>query len=308
MPNTTGQVMQLASGIKIWLRQVRAPFLVLPAALVLLGTAIARSEGYFEPVRFILTFFGLLLAHISVNVFNEYSDYKTGIDFNTTRTPFSGGSGVLQQKLLSPKTVYIFAVFCLATAFFIGMYLVLQAGWQLLPLILFGGLTCYFYTSHLAKLPVAELFAGLGLGSLPVIGTYVVQTGHYSPEAIVASISPGILTANLLFLNEFPDYEADKSGGRGHLVITLGKKRSAAVYAALTGMVYLGIIVPVILKIMPVTGLVALISLPAAIQAVRITMKCYDDSPSLTAALKANVLVVLGTDFLLAAGYFISMF
>ncbi len=298
----------MTSGIKIWLRQMRAPFLLLPAALVLLGTAIARSEGYFEPVRFILTFIGLLLAHISVNVFNEYSDYKSGIDFNTTRTPFSGGSAVLQQKLLAPGTVYLFALFCLTTAFVIGMYLVSQVGWKLLPLILFGGLTCYFYTSHIARLPVAELFAGLGLGSLPVIGTYVVQTGHYSPEVIVASITPGLLTANLLFLNEFPDYEADIGGGRRHLVITLGKKKASVVYAVLTGMVYLGVIVPVALKVMPVAGLVALISLPAAIQAVRVTMKYYDDSPALISALKANVIVVLGTDILLAAGYFISMF
>ena len=165
MPSTAGGEIPLSSGIRIWLRQIRAPFLLLPAALVLLGTAIARSEGYFEPVRFILTFFGLLLAHISVNVFNEYSDYKSGIDFNTTRTPFSGGSAVLQERLLAPGTVYLFGLFCLATAFVIGIYLIVQVGWQLLPLILFGGLTCYFYTSYLTKLPVAELVAGLGLGS-----------------------------------------------------------------------------------------------------------------------------------------------
>lgn len=78
--------------LKIWFLETRPQFLLLSVVLVLLGTAIARNEGYFDGLKFILTTLGLLLAHASVNILNDYFDYKSGIDLQTTRTPFSGGS------------------------------------------------------------------------------------------------------------------------------------------------------------------------------------------------------------------------
>jgi 1,4-dihydroxy-2-naphthoate polyprenyltransferase len=305
MPKTS--VREKSVEITTWFREVRPQFLLLSVVLVLLGGSIAWNEGYFEPVNFFLTLFGLVLAHISVNVLNDYFDYRSGIDLDTKPTAFSGGSGVLPQKLLQPGKVYIFGVLCLGAAFLIGVYLAIQTGWQLVPLILFGGVTSYFYTSHITKLPVSEFVAGLGLGSLPVIGTYVVQAGSFSSEVIAASIAPGILTANLLFLNEFPDYEADIRGGRRHLLIFLGKKKAAIAYAGLTMAVYFSIVAATALKLMPPASLIALISLPAAVKAVRLTLSNYEGSLTMEPALKANVITVLGTDFLLALGYFVDV-
>ena len=96
--------------LKIWFLETRPQFLVLSVILVLLGTAIAWNEGHFDWLRFVLTTIGLVLAHASVNVLNDYSDYKSGIDLETTRTPFSGGSGILPQKLLEPEPAYRFGV------------------------------------------------------------------------------------------------------------------------------------------------------------------------------------------------------
>ena len=194
--------------LKIWFLETRPQFLLLAVVLVLLGTAIAWNEGHFDGLRFVLTALGLLLAHASVNVLNDYFDYQSGIDLNTTRTPFSGGSGILAQGLLDATGVYRFGVGCLLAALPIGLYLTFVSGWKLLPLILVGGVVIYFYTSYLTKWLIGELWAGLGLGTLPVVGTYFIQTGHYSIEAFVAGLAPGFLTANLLFLNEFPDIEA----------------------------------------------------------------------------------------------------
>jgi 1,4-dihydroxy-2-naphthoate polyprenyltransferase len=306
MPKISGS--EKSVEIITWFKQVRPQFLILSVALVILGAAIAWNDGFFEPVKFLLTLIGLMLAHISVNVLNDYFDYKSGIDLNTEPTAFSGGSGILPRKLLQPGIVYKFGVLCLGAAFLIGVYLVLQTGWQLIPLILFGGITSYFYTSHITKLPIAELVAGLGLGSLPVIGTYVVQTTSYNWEIVAASIAPGILTANLLFLNEFPDYQADIKGGRRHLVITLGKKRSAILYAMLTGMVYVSIVAATALGMMPAASLIALLSLPFAVKAIRLTLRNYKDSLAMEPALKANVITILGTDFLLALGYLFNAF
>jgi 1,4-dihydroxy-2-naphthoate octaprenyltransferase len=292
--------------LKVWCKEIRPKFLLLSLVLVLLGTAISLNEGYFNWLKFFLTILGLLLAHTSVNILNDYYDYKSGIDLETTRTAFSGGSGILTQGLLKPKSVYIFGVVSLAAAFPIGIYLTFISGWQLLPLIIFGGLGIYLYTSFLTKWLIGELWAGLGLGMLPVLGTYFVQVGSYGLEAFVASLAPGFLTANLLLLNEFPDFEADRKGGRYNLVIALGRKKASRLYAGMMAVTYFCIIGGVVLKIMPPLALIALTSLPCAFKSVSITYKNFDNFKELIPALRFNVMTVLGTDILLAIGYFIS--
>lgn len=291
---------------RIWFLEIRPEFLLLSIVLVLLGTAISWNEGYFDWLRFLLTTLGLLLAHTSVNVLNDYFDYKSGIDFETIPTPFSGGSGILTQALLNPKSVYLFGVTSLASAFLIGVYLAYISGWKLLPLIFLGGVIAYFYTSILTKWLIGEFFAGLGLGSLPVLGTYFIQAGSYSIEAIIASLAPGLLTANLLFLNEFPDVEADTKGGRYNLVIALGKKKASRLYAGMIVMTYLCIIGGVAFKFMPITSLIALATIPFAFKAINKTMKHYNNLQEIISAMKVNVITVLGTDALLALSYLLA--
>ncbi len=292
--------------LKVWLLETRPQFLLLSVTLVLLGTAISWHEGCFDLLKFVLTLLGLLLAHTSVNVLNDYFDYKSGIDLETTRTPFSGGSGVLPHGLLRPKGVYIFGVCCLIAALVIGIYLTCISGWQLLPLIILGGPVIYFYTSHLVKWLAGEFWAGLGLGMLPVLGTYFVQTGRYSLEAFVVSLAPGFLTVNLLLLNEFPDVEADKKGGRYNLVIALGPRNASRLYAGLMAMTYICIIGGVVFKLMPPLTLIGLVSIPFALKAISVTFKHYDNIQELIPALKANVITVLSTNALVAVGYFLS--
>jgi 1,4-dihydroxy-2-naphthoate octaprenyltransferase len=292
--------------LKIWFLETRPKFLLLSVVLVLVGTAVSQHEGDFDGFNFFLTVIGLLLAHTSVNVLNDYFDYRSGIDEETTRTAFSGGSGILVQGLLNPKSVHLFGIGCLAVAFPIGIYLTYTSGWQLLPLIFLGGGITYFYTPYLTKWLVGELVAGLGLGSFPVLGTYFIQTGSYSIEAIVASLAPGFLTANLLFLNEFPDVEADKRGGRYNLVIALGKRKASRLYAGLTITAYLCILGGIAMRLMPPLCLVAFASIPFALRSVRIACKHYDNIPKFIPALKSNVITIIGTDALLALGYFLS--
>ena len=292
--------------LKTWFLEIRPEFLLLSVALVLLGSAISWHEGYFNWLKFLLTTLGLLLAHTSVNVLNDYYDFKSGIDLNTTKTAFSGGSGILTKGILKPKSAYRFGIVCLAAAFPIGIYLTYVSGWQLLPLVFLGGGIIYFYTPHLTKWLIGEFFAGLGLGTLPVMGTYFIQTGRYSIEAFIASLAPGLLTANLLLLNEFPDYEADKKGGRYHLVIALGRRKAARFYASIMIMTYLCIIGGVISKLMPVITLIALTSIPFALKAITSSLRYYDNFEKLIPALKANIITVLGTDTLLALAYFLA--
>jgi 1,4-dihydroxy-2-naphthoate octaprenyltransferase len=292
--------------LRLWFLETRPQFLLLSVMLVLLGTAVALHEGYFDWLKFFLTLPGLVLANTSVNVLNDYFDHISGIDFETQKTPFSGGSGILTNGLLKPQSVYKFGVACLALALLIGIYLTLVSGWQLLPPIILGGLVAYFYTSHLTRWPIGEFWAGLCMGTLPVLGTYFIQTGSYSLEALAASLPPGFLTTNLLLLNEFPDAEPDRKGGRRHLVITLGTRKASRLYAALTVMTYLCIVAGVVTKLMPAVALIALATVAFAATAVSKAFKYRDNIQQFIPALRANVITVLGTDALLALAYFLT--
>jgi 1,4-dihydroxy-2-naphthoate octaprenyltransferase len=287
----------------LWLKEVRAPFLALSLVLAPIGPLAARWEsGLFSGARLLWTALGLVSAHISVNLLNEYFDYKSGIDLKTVKTPFSGGSGVLPAGLLRPEGVYKLGLAALLVALGIGLYLTAISGPLLLVLIFSGGAIICFYTTHLARWGVGELAAGLGLGSLPVLGAYFVQTGYFSIKAAVASLAPGFLTADLLLLNEFPDVEPDRLGGRAHLVILLGKRRAAYIYVALLCAAYLTIIGGTASRAMPSWCLLGLLTLPLAWRAGRTALRDID-LPKLIPALAANVLTVLGTDLLLALGY-----
>jgi len=291
--------------LKIWLLETRPQFLILSAVLAFLGTCIAWYHGSFHLGYALLAFVGLLLAHISVNVLNDYFDYRSGIDLATKRTPFSGGSGILPAALLAPGQVFRFGMISFLLAAVIGVYFVITRGWLLLPLLLVGGLCILFYTPVILKRRWPEWSPGLGLGTLPILGAYFVQTADYTWPALIAAIPSGILVHNLLFLNEFPDVEADKTADRKTMPITMGKGKSSIVYAVLMVTVYLWIIAWVVAGEMPVGSLLALLTFPFTIKAIRGARK-YQDMTKLMPAMASNVLVVLLTQFLMGIGYILA--
>jgi 1,4-dihydroxy-2-naphthoate octaprenyltransferase len=292
-----------AGSLKTWFLELRPQFLLLAVVLVPIGTALAWHQGSFNLVYFLLAWVGTVLAHISVNVLNDYFDYRSRLDFHTQRTPFSGGSGILTAGLLDPGKAYILGVASLFLAAVIGAYFVAVRGWNLLPIILMGGLSAYFYTPLFSRWHIGELLAGLGLGTLVVLGAYFVQMGGYSWEALVVALPPGFLTANLLLLNEFPDLEADRKVGRRNLVMALGTKKASRLYTALMAATYLSIILGVAFHLMPLPVLVGLLTSPVAFKAVQGALQHHDDIPKLIPALGANVITILGTDLLLTVGY-----
>ena len=169
-----------------------------------------------------------------------------------------------------------------------------------------AGFSAYFYNVYLSKWLMGEFFAGLNFGPLLVSGSYYVQTGRYSWETLFASLAPGFLTSNLLFLNEFPDWEADQRGGRKHWVITLGKKDASYLFVALLVASYLCIIIGVFTKIMPLVTLIGLGTIGFGWKAAKGALRYYDNMEKLVPVLGANVITILGTQALLALGYMIA--
>ena len=292
------------SDLRIWLQQIRAPFLILAVVLVLIGIAVARWEGDADAAGAFLLMVGVVLAHVSANLFNELSDSRTGIDSETRRTPFSGGSGMLQAGRTSIRAVTLAAYGTLIAAALIGFYFCLVSGWLILGFMICGGLAIRFYTSHFTRWGIGEAISGITLGSFVVLGTRYALGGRLSWGTALVSVPAGILTFLLLFLNEFPDLEADQKGGRRHLVIQYGRRRSSRIYIAGLASVYAVILAAPFVANVPYSVLFALLTLPFAARAGYLAFVHYDDIPRLVPALALNVTVVILTDFLLAGGFF----
>ncbi len=296
-------------GVKTWFLETRPQFLLLTPVCVLVGVAAAVYNGFdLNPLHVILTLVGALLAHISVNVLNDYFDFKSGIDLATTRTPFSGGSGILPAGLLKPQQVYLLGLASLIGVGAIGIYFTVEWGWKILPLGMLGMLVVYFYTTHITKNPlVCAIAPGLGFGPLMVIGTYFAQTGEYSLAAVLASLVPGFLVSNLLLLNQFPDIEADKVASRQHIPIAFGRQFSARVYAALMAATYLSLILAVAFQVLPLTALIGLLTLPLAIKTVMGVLNNHDDMGKLMPFLGMNIQVILLMTLLTGVGILLGL-
>ena len=292
-------------GCKVWLGQVRAPFLLLSLMLALIGGGAALRDGVFSAWRFALAALGLGLAHVGANLFNELSDHHTGIDQHTRRTPFSGGSGTLQAGLLGRRAVGAVAWGSMLVAGGIGIVLSAVSGWPLVLFVLAGGLASLLYTSHLTRWGLGELAAGLCLGSLAVLGTYYAQAGRLPIGVVLLSVPPGVLTALLLLLNEFPDTAADRLGGRRHLVIVLGHRAAAWLYGLALLATYAFLAAGVLIGWFPRTVLLCLLTMPLGLRAARIAIRRGQEHEAMIPALGSNVALVLGTDLLLAVAYWV---
>lgn len=293
--------------LKYLVGPMRLPFLILaPACVVLgLGTAIWTS-GQVNMFYFALALIGAISAHVSVNAFNEYFDFRSGLDKRTQRTPFSGGSGTLPENPHLERQALTTAVVASIITGLIGLYFLGIWGLALLPIGLIGLLVVVIYTPWMAYNPLLCLIApGLGFGTLMVIGTHLALTGEFSWAAGIASLVPFFLVSNLLLLNQFPDVEADRSVGRRNYPILIGRRASSLLYGAFLLFTYLSIVVGVALKLLPVGSLLGLITLAIAVPAFLGAYRNADDIGKLIPSMGLNVLLNILTPVLVAIGLFI---
>jgi 1,4-dihydroxy-2-naphthoate octaprenyltransferase len=295
------------NNLKFLLDPMRIPFLILTPACVLLGLATAIwTTGDINWFHFALVVIGALSAHISVNVFNEYFDFRSGLDNNTNRTPFSGGSGRLPQSPEMENSVLKMAWIFFGLTGLIGLYFVLRIGPALIPLGIIGLIVIYFYTEWITRYPLICLIApGLGFGPLMVMGTDFVLSGGYSITALIASLVPFFLVSNLLLLNQFPDAEADQSIGRRHYPITVGKERSSLIYISFLILPFIMIVLGILGGYLPISSLIGLLSLVLVIPIIRGVLNNIESFEGLIPVLGQNVIINLVTPVLVAVGIMI---
>lgn len=290
---------------------MRVPFLVLTPVCVFLGAATAfYVEGAFRLDWFLIALAGGLCAHISVNAINEYEDFKSRLDFRTTRTPFSGGSGTLPANPEKATWVAAMGLVTLGLTVLAGLYFVQVRGAGLLLVGAPGILAIFLYTRWLTREPLLCLLApGIGFGPCMVMGVDFVLTGTYGATALAASLIPFFLVSNLLLINQLPDVEPDRQVGRRHLMIACGKRAGAVVYGLFLAGTYLSVVMAWRAGWFPVTALAALMTSPlAAKTASGVARHCHSDPATLLPYLGRNVIITLTTPALLATGLFAGRF
>ncbi|HLG36929.1 MAG TPA: prenyltransferase [Nitrososphaera sp.] len=289
--------------ISSWLRAIRIRFLL--ASVIAVTTGLTMSywrTGQIDPFSGILTYVGVVFLHASVDLLNDYWDHRRGIDSTTTRTKFSGGTGVLPEKLLSPRAVYGAGIVFLILGAAIGTYFVVTKGITVAIILGFAVAAIYFYSTSIVNAGLGELFVAIK-GSMIVLGTFYVQTTTIDPAAALIGIIVGLLSATVLFLNAFPDYAADKSGGRRTLVIVLGRKNAARVFPFFFIAVYGMIVASVLLGYATIYALISLGSFPLALKALMQLQGKNTEANDLVPAMASTVMYSRVTGFLLAFSF-----
>ena len=267
--------------ISVWLRVIRIRFLLASVIAVMTGLALNWSQnGSIEYFDALLTFAGVMALHASVDLLNDYWDFKRGIDTKTTRTKMSGGTGVLPEGLLKPSSVYRAGVFFLVLGALIGSYFVITYGILIAIILGFAILSIYFYSTKIVDSGLGEFFVAVK-GSMIVIGTFYIQSGEVNIEYILAGIVIGTLSSLVLFIASFPDHDADKSKGRKTLVITVGKEKARKLFWIFPLFAYGVIVIGVVLNHLPIFTLISLMSFPLIIKSGIGLQKNYDSVENL---------------------------
>lgn len=280
----------------------RLPFLALTLACLLLGLATVWRIGLpLDGVLLAKVVAGALCAHISVNMLNEYADFRSGLDATTRRTPFSGGSGALPAQPQWAGAVLAAGLLALGVTLVVGWEVLRLRGWAILPIGLAGVLLVLLYTPWITRQPLLCLLApGLGVGPLMVAGTHVALGGHNLPAALAASWVPGCLASALLLLNQFPDREADRVVGRRNLVIVYGRPWAARLVLVLHGLAAAGLVLFVLLRWLPAPTLWGLAPMALAVPMGRWLLRYGDEPERLLPAMTLNVVVALTAPLFMA--------
>ncbi len=295
--------------IKTFIRSLRAPFFTGVISPVLLGAAIAwNHQGYFMWGYFWLTLCAAILFHAGANTANDYFDHLSGADVINKDfvPPFTGGSRVIQEGVVTPRQMLTIAVVTYILGSAIGIYLAVSRGWFILILGLIGLISGYFYTAppfRWAHRGIGEVFIGLNFGVLCVLGSYYVQTQRFSWEALLASLPLALLITEVLIINEIPDLHADKAVGKNHLVVRLGKRKSAILYTILLLSTYLIILALVLIRLFPLMTLITFITAPLALKIALNALKHYDVSARLKPSNAGTILTHLSMGLLLSLGF-----
>ena len=290
-----------------WFRVIRIRFLLASVIAVSVGLALSWWHGVQIDIWYaIMTLAGVIALHASVDLLNDYWDYKRGIDTQTQRTKMSGGTGVLPEGLLEPTQVYRAGIIFLIIGGLIGSYFVVIDGIIIGLILAFAVLSIYFYSTKIVDSGLAELFVTVK-GTMIVLGTYFIQSSEINISSIMAGIFVGVLSSLVLFITSFPDYEADKAKGRKTLVIFLGKQKATTMFWIFPIIAYSVLISGIVYEIFPLYCLISLGVVPLIIKAGLKLKQNFDNIQELVPAMSSTITFSRITGALFVMGFILTL-
>ncbi len=290
-----------------WFRVIRIRFLLASVIAVSVGLALSWWHGVQIDIWYaIMTLAGVIALHASVDLLNDYWDYKRGIDTQTQRTKMSGGTGVLPEGLLEPTQVYRAGIIFLIIGGLIGSYFVVIDGIIIGLILAFAVLSIYFYSTKIVDSGLAEVFVTVK-GTMIVLGTYFIQSSEIDIAPIMAGIFVGVLSSLVLFITSFPDYEADKAKGRKTLVIFLGKQKATTMFWIFPIIAYSVLISGIVYEIFPLYCLISLGVVPLIIKAGLKLKQNFDNIQGLVPAMSSTITFSRITGALFVMGFILTL-
>lgn len=303
------QYQQYSTVKKYW--QLMRPHTLTAAVLpVLVGTATSKifilgSENKLNLSLFLAMLIACLLIQAATNMFNEYYDFKKGLDDHTS----VGIGGAIVRNGMSPKLVLNLAIVFYIIAAILGIFIAIQSSFWLLPIGLICMAVGYLYTGGpfpISWTPFGELFSGVFMGMIIILISFFIQTGNLQSLAVWVSI-PIVITIGLINMaNNIRDRVKDKESGRKTLPILLGKNNSIRFLALMYIVAY--VLVIYITFFQPggsIFFLLALLSFPMPIKAVR-RFKKNDTPQTMMPAMAATGKTNTFFGLLYALGIYIS--
>ncbi|MCR6617109.1 1,4-dihydroxy-2-naphthoate polyprenyltransferase [Bacillus velezensis] len=273
---------------------------------VLLGTVLAMFYVKVDFLLFLAMLFSCLWIQIATNLFNEYYDFKRGLDTENS----VGIGGAIVRHGMKPKTILQLALGSYAIALVLGVYICMSSSWWLAAIGLAGMLIGYLYTGGplpIAYTPFGELFSGICMGSVFVLISFFIQTGRINEQSILISIPIAILVGAINLSNNIRDIEEDKKGGRKTLAILMGHRGAVMILAASFAIAYIWIVGLVIMGYTSPWLFLVFLSVPKPVQAVKGFVK--NEMPmNMIIAMKSTAQTNTFFGFLLSIGLLISYF
>lgn len=290
----------------------RLPFLSATIVPVLVGVAVAARQGTFRPGWGLLTLVGAVAIHLGLNVANDVFDARSGADeANTTPTPFSGGSRVIQYGLVSLRSMAWLCAGLYATGIAAGLWLAVARGfWPLMAVGAAGVFLSLAYTAPPLRLVhhgLGEVAVALGFGPVVTMGTAYVQTRSFTFEAFYASLPVAAFIALVLYVNEIPDRHGDAAVGKRTLPVRLDQGSVVWLFKTVASLGFVLVVLGVLGGTLPAPALLVLAAVPLARKVAEGIDRHYDAPYELMPVMAENIKLHVVTGLLLFAGYLVAI-
>ncbi|MBW2047718.1 MAG: prenyltransferase [Deltaproteobacteria bacterium] len=295
----------LSETMNTYLKALRAPFLAGSLVPVLIGSAYAFSSGPFSLRLLLICMGGIAGLHLGANLLNDYFDSMGSDPINVRVTPFSGGSRAIQDDNLSPGVVLFMAVLFFAVGLAAGILLSFLHRPLVIPIGLLGLGAGWAYSApplQLMSRGWGEAVIFIAFGPLITLGTFYVMSGALSWSAFAAGIPQGFFITGVIWINQFPDYEADRRAGKRNLVVRMGPGHARYLYLAIMLMAFITIFF--LTEVMGISRMIMLsfLALPLAFRAVRILWREYLSHEGIVPAQALTIQTLAAHGLILSVG------